>query len=281
MTQTANPLKQFFRQPAIYLRLPSNGQYWDTKAINMPANAELPVFPMTAIDEITYRTPDALFNGQAVINVIQSCIPAIQDAWKTPGADLNAILIAIRIASYGHDMDMTVKCPSCETESDFVVDLRLMLDRIKCANYAGVLKQGDLEITFAPISYQHQNQINVNQFEQQRKIQQIQMAEELTDEQKIEQLNATLQQITALTIETLKYSIASIRTPQSLVTEPEFIQEFLVNCDRKLYTQIRDHIIELRQQGEIDNIEVACPNCSHKWPQTLTLDQAAFFGVAS
>jgi len=281
MTQTANPLKQFFRQPAIYLRLPSLGQYWDSNAINLPTNSELPVFPMTAIDEITYRTPDALFNGQAVVNVIQSCIPDIRDAWKTPGADLNAILVAIRIASYGHDMDMTVKCPSCETESDFTVDLRLMLDRLKCANYAGVFKQGDLEITFTPISYQHQNQINVNQFEQQRKIQQIQMSEDLTDEQKIEQLNATLQQITALTIETLKYSIASIRSPQSLVTEPEFIQEFLVNCDRKFYTQIRDHIIDLRQQSEIDNIEVVCPECSHKWPQTLTLDQAAFFGVAS
>jgi hypothetical protein len=75
---------------------------------------ELPVFPMTAIDEITYRTPDALFNGQAVVNVIQSCIPDIRDAWKTPGADLNAILVAIRIASYGHDMDMTVKCPSAK-----------------------------------------------------------------------------------------------------------------------------------------------------------------------
>jgi hypothetical protein len=281
MTQKANPLKQFFRQPAIYLRLPSQGQYWDSGTIDMPTNQELPVFPMTAIDEITYRTPDALFNGQAVVNVIQSCIPAIRDAWKIPGTDLNAILIAIRIASYGHEMDMTVKCPACDTESDFSADLRLMLDRLKCANYAGVLKQGDLEVTFTPISYLYQNQINLNQFEQQRKIQQIQMSEELTDEQKIEQLNATLQQITALTIETLKYSIASIRTPQSLVTEPEFIQEFLVNCDRKFYTQIRDHIIDLRQEGEIGNIEIACPNCNHQWPQNLTLDQAAFFGVAS
>lgn len=281
MSKTANPLKQFFRQPAIYLRLPSMGQYWDSSAIDMPANSELPVFPMTAIDEITYRTPDALFNGQAVVNVIQSCIPSIKDAWKIPSTDLNAILISIRIASYGHDMDLSIKCPSCETESDFTIDLRMMLDRIKSANYSGVLKQGDLEITFTPISYDHQNQINVNQFEQQRKIQQIQLSENLSDEQKIEQLNATLQEITALTIETLKYSIASIRTPQSLVTEPEFIHEFLVNCDRKFYNQIRDHIIDLRQRGEIDNIEVECPNCSHKWPQTLTLDQAAFFGGAS
>ena len=281
MTQTANPLKQFFRQPSIYLRLPSLGQYWDQSAIDMPPNKELPVYPMTAIDEITYRTPDALFNGQAVINVIQSCIPAIRDAWSTPGSDLNAILVAIRIASYGHEMEMTIKCPACETESDFVLDLRSVLDKLVGADYSKAIKQGDLEITFTPIAYRHQNETNIKQYDQQRLIQQIQMSDQLSDEQKIEQLNETLQKITTLTIETLKYSIASIRTPQSLVTEPEFIHEFLVNCDRKFFTEIRDHIIDLRQQSEIESIGVTCSHCDHKWNQTITLDQAAFFGVAS
>jgi hypothetical protein len=281
MTQTANPLKQFFRQPSIYLRLPSLGQYWDQSAIDMPPNKELPVYPMTAIDEITYRTPDALFNGQAVINVIQSCIPAIRDAWSTPGSDLNAVLVAIRIASYGHEMEMTIKCPNCETESDFVLDLRSVLDKLVSPDYSKAIKQGDLEITFTPITYRHQNETNIKQYDQQRLIQQIQMSDQLSDEQKIEQLNETLQKITTLTIETLKYSIASIRTPQSLVTEPEFIHEFLVNCDRKFFTEIRDHIIELRQQSEIESIGVTCSHCDHKWNQTITLDQAAFFGVAS
>jgi len=281
MTQTANPLKQFFRQPSIYLRLPSLGQYWDQSAIDMPPNKELPVYPMTAIDEITYRTPDALFNGQAVINVIQSCIPAIRDAWSTPGSDLNAILVAIRIASYGHEMEMTIKCPACETESDFILDLRSVLDKLVGADYSKAIKQGDLEITFTPIAYRHQNETNIKQYDQQRLIQQIQLSDQLSDEQKIEQLNETLQKITTLTIETLKYSIASIRTPQSLVTEPEFIHEFLVNCDRKFFTEIRDHIIDLRQQSEIESIGVTCSHCDHKWNQTITLDQAAFFGVAS
>lgn len=72
MSQFANPLKQFFRQPAIYLRLPSNGDFWPDGAVDVPHNRELPVYPMTALDEITYRTPDALFNGQAVVTVIQS-----------------------------------------------------------------------------------------------------------------------------------------------------------------------------------------------------------------
>jgi len=281
MSQTVNPLKQFFRQPAIYLSLPSQGRYWDPAALDMPQNREIPVYPMTAIDEITYRTPDALFNGQAVVNVIQSCIPAIKDAWQTPGIDLNSILVGIRIASFGHTLEMESKCTACEESNEFALDLRAVLDGLSCPDYSKTIKHGDLEITVCPIVYRHQNQANIEQYNQQRSIQQIQVSESLTDEQKIEQLNQALQRITELTIETLKYSIASIRTPQSMVTETAFIEEFLVNCDRNLYQEIRDHVIQLREQSDIKPITLSCPHCNHKWQQTLTLDQAAFFGGAS
>ena len=281
MSQTANPLKQFFRQPAIYLSLPSGGRHWPAKALIMPENRELPVFPMTAIDEITYRTPDALFSGQAVINVIHSCLPNIKNAWEVPGVDLNAILIAIRIASYGHEMELATKCPKCETESDFGVDLRMVLDSLREPDYNTPIQHGDLEITLMPVSYRNQNQVGLKQYEQQRNVQQIQSDPNTSDEEKIKKLNEIMHLITEITIETLKYSIASIRTPDALVTEIEFIRDFLINCDRKLYQEIRDKVIELRNSTELKPFEVVCPNCGHKHEQTLTLDQAAFFGVAS
>ena len=281
MTQTANPLKQFFRQPAIYLRLPSAGEHWPEGALSMPPNNELPVYPMTAIDEITYRTPDALFSGQAVINVVHSCVPNIKNAWEIPGIDLNAVLIAIRIASYGHEMELATKCPKCETESDFGIDLRMVLDSIREPDYSTPIQHGDLEITLMPVSYRNQNQVGLKQYEQQRNVQQIQSDPNTSDEEKIKRLNEIMHLITEITIETLKYSIASIRTPDALVTEIDFIRDFLVNCDRKLYQEIRDRVIELRTSSDLKPFEVVCPNCSHKHEQTLTLDQAAFFGVAS
>jgi hypothetical protein len=281
MPQTANPLKQFFRQPSIYLSLPSGGHHWPATALTMPENRELPVYPMTAIDEITYRTPDALFNGQAVINVVHSCVPNIKNAWEIPGIDLNAVLIAIRIASYGHEMELATKCPKCETESDFGIDLRMVLDSIREPDYTTPIQHGDLEITLMPVSYRNQNQVGIKQYEQQRSVQQIQSDPNMSDEEKIKRLNETMHLITELTIETLKYSIASIRTPDALVTEIEFIRDFLVNCDRKLYQEIRDRVIELRNSADLKPFEVECPNCGHKHQQTLTLDQAAFFGVAS
>ena len=235
---------------------------------------------MTAIDEITYRTPDALYNGQAVVNVIQSCVPNIKDAWHMPAADLNAVLVAIRIASYGHDMEIVSTCPSCSTESDYTLDLRTVLDKLKSGNFHEQITHGDLTISFRPMTYENQNTSNQNQFEQQKRIQAIQVSD-LSDAEKIAELNASLQKITELTIEALKWSIASIRTPHSLVTEPEYIHEFINNCDRSLFNSLKNHIIKLRQDSEIDPLNLECPHCHHKYQQQLTMDQTSFFEDAS
>ena len=158
MTKSSNnPLRQFFRQPSIYLKLPSNGQFWAPDSLELPENGEIPIYPMTAIDEISYRTPDALFNGQAVINVVQSCVPAIKDAGKIPSVDLNAILVAIRIASYGHSLDINTTCPECKNEDEFSVDLRMILDSLRCPDYSEQMDQGDLQVKFKPSSYEEQN----------------------------------------------------------------------------------------------------------------------------
>ncbi len=135
MSQTANPLRQFFRQPAIYLRLPSQGNFWTDDSINLPPNKELPVFPMTAIDEITYRTPDALFNGQAMVSVIESCVPNILNAWDMPGTDFSSLMTSIRIASYGHELTFDSTCPACTEEGEFSIDLRSVLDDLKVGDY--------------------------------------------------------------------------------------------------------------------------------------------------
>jgi hypothetical protein len=280
MTQFANPLKQYFRQPSVYLRLPSEGQFWPTGTITMPPNKELPVLPMTAIDEITYRSPDALYNGSAVVNVIQSCIPDIKDAWLTPGADLNSILVAIRIASYGHNMEINSTCPACKNEEEYTIDLRLVLDGLKMPDYATPLQEGDLEIAFQPMTYRDQNDINLKQFEEQRVLQTVPQSD-LPNEQKLEMLNQALQKITELTVSALKWNIASVRTPQVLVTDPVHIEEFLRNTDRKLFVKIRDLIIEKRNTSEFKPVQIKCGACEHEYNQTVTLDQTNFFGQAS
>jgi bacterioferritin-associated ferredoxin len=280
MTQSFNPLKAFFRQPAIYIKLPSDGRFWPENTVEFPQNRELPVYPMTAVDEITYRTPDALFSGQSVVDVIQSCVPAIKNAWSAPFIDVNSILIGIRIASYGHSMEVSTQCSECQHEDDFDLDLRSVLDQMPTPDYTRAVEHGDLEIIFRPMTYEQQNHSNMEQFEQQRMIRQIPVSD-LPEEEKIQRMAEIMRTITELTIKAIRVSIAAIKTPTAMVTDAEHIEEFLQNCDREVFNVIRTHAIELRQASELKPISLTCSGCGSKYNQQLTLDMANFFAPAS
>jgi len=137
-----------------------------------------------------------------------------------------------------------------------------------------------LEIALRPMTYRDQNDVNLNQFEQQRVIQSA-TESDMSEEKKLELLNTALKTITELTVSALKWNIASIRTPQVLVTDPEHIEEFLRNTDRTLFVTIRDLIIEKRSVSEFKPVKIKCVACSHEYNQTVTLDQTSFFGQAS
>jgi len=275
-----NPLSQYFRQPSIYIRLPSGGQNYPAGALNLPANGELPVYPMTAIDEITYRTPDALFNGQATVNVIQSCVPNIKDAWAVPSIDLDTILIAIRIASYGHDMEFATTCPACNDTSERTIDLRTMLDALRAPDYSAHINHGDLAIYFRPLSYKNLNENSQLQYEQQKLLQVIPDST-VSEADKMTALNQAFRQLTEITVRSLAISIVAIKTPQAMVSELEHLEDFLKNCDRDLFNQIRDHVLKLREQSELQPLRVECTACKNQYEQALTLDMASFFAPAS
>ena len=275
-----NPLKQYFRQPAIYVKLPSLGKNYQPGSLTLPPTGELPVYPMTAIDEITYRTPDALYNGQATVNVIQSCVPDIKDAWAVPSTDIDTLLIAIRIASYGHDMDFGTTCPACNHSSEQTLDLRTVLDSIRIADYSKTVTAGDMEIFFKPLTYKHLNNNNLMQYENQKLLQMLPDSE-IPDAEKMLALSDALKKITDITVIALSQSIAAVKTPQATVYEPEFIEEMLKNCDSKLFNQIRDFILDLKASSEMQPLKLICSECNHEYEQNITLDMASFFGYAS
>ena len=275
-----NPLSQYFRQPAIYIKLPSQGNYYPPGTLEMPENGEIPVYPMTAIDEITYRTPDALFNGQAVVSVIQSCVPAIKNAWSIPSIDVDTILVAIRIASYGQNMDFSTTCPNCKNVDDYTLDLRTVLDNIKAPNYNQPVKQGDIEIYFKPMTYKNLSDNNKVQFDEQRLFQNITDTDNL-DDKKIAAVSDALKKITEITVTALTQSIMTIKTPTAMVNEPDFISDFMRNCDRTIFNKIQSYVIANKTQAEMQPITIQCKGCQKEYKQNITLDMANFFERAS
>jgi hypothetical protein len=275
-----NPLSRYFRQPTIYMRLPSGGQHYPPGALDLPANNELPVFPMTVRDEIINKTPDALFNGTAVVSLIQSCIPNIKDAWSIPSVDLDSILIAIKVATYGKDLEITGSCTHCQESSDYVIDLNRTLAEIGVTNYNSPQRIGQFEIVFRPLSYQEINETSQEQFNEQ-KILNILPDSGLSDQERVQEINKLIVKITDGTISALSKSISSIRTDDVLVSNEQQIHEFLDNCPTALFTAIRDAAIAKRQAGAMKPLKLTCNHCTKQYEQILTLDLSNFFVPSS
>ena len=271
-----NPLKQYFRRPSIYIKLPSGGKCYDQSIIDLPENGEIAVFPMTAIDEITSRTPDAVFNGHAVVDIIKSCIPCIKDPWKINTIDLDAIMVAMRVASNGEEMDIISNCPACGNEGKYGINLVQLLNDKHNIDYEKTLKVRDLTIKFKPLTYAETNNNSMAQYEVQKM---LAMLEEVEDgPEKVKQSKDALVRLNKLTSGIVSTTIDSITTPETTVTEKEYIEEFLENCDRQTNNAIKDYSIKLRNENQMRPLRIKCVECQHEYEQSLILNITDFFG---
>jgi hypothetical protein len=271
-----NPLRQFFRRPALYLKLPSNGVGYSDGAIDFPDNGELPIYPMTAIDEITSRTPDALFNGVAVTEIIKSCVPSIKDPWQVLSIDLDAILIAIRIATNGQAMEIDSTCPACNEDSKFDVNLSGLLGTLTPGDYSTPVKlMDDLSIKFKPLNYQQISKASERQFEISKLLNEV---ERVTDiEERNTKSGELMKILNELAIQILIETIEYIKTPDAIVFEKEFIAEFLTNCDKKTHNFLKEKNSELRQTTELKPLHITCSHCSHEHDQSFNINISDFF----
>lgn len=271
-----NPLAKHFRQPAIYLELPSKGKHWPAGSIDLPESGQIPVYPMTVKDEITIKTPDALLNGEGTVNVITSCLPNIKNAWKIPACDLDAILVALRIASYGDELTLTSQCKHCNETNEHAIDLRVLMDTMTEPVFDSI-QADDLIIHFKPQLFETVNNSNLANFKTQSLLQTI-MASDLSEEEKTKRFNELLPQVTDLNVSVIVDSIESITIDETNVTNKKHILDFLNNCDRKVYETIKAHVEHLATQNKIKPFDVGCPECEKQYETTMSFEFSNFFG---
>jgi len=121
MTNT-NPLLDFARKVELSIKLPSNGNWYPEGMIDYTMTGEVEVYPMLPKDELMLMNPDALLSGQANVNLIKSCVPAIHQPEKLLYPDLNVLLLAIQKATYGDKLTMQVVCPECLKKMDAMIE---------------------------------------------------------------------------------------------------------------------------------------------------------------
>lgn len=277
-----NPLRKYFRQAKVYITLPSQGAYWPAGTIDMPDNGELPIFAMTAKDELIMKTPDALLNGEATVSVIESCVPNIKNAWKLPSVDLDTILIAIRIATYGDKMDVSASVPNTDLEKTYTLDLRQVLNKLVTNTFDNVITINGMTVHLRPLTYEEFTEASMKTFEEQR-IFTLVNDDEMSDADKIKKFNQSFKKLTELTVFTITKSIVKIEVGEDVVSNPDHIREFIENVDKSFYTELSAHLTREKEKFSIkplevhstdEEIEAGAPN---EWTVPIVFDQSNFF----
>lgn len=276
-----NPLMNYARKPIIYISLPSNGLYNDPNSYEMSIDNEIGIAPMTTADELFLNNPDALLNGEAVASVIKSCVPGIKNVFNTPMPDIDALLLGIRLATYGDEMTFVAKCPKCEASNNFVASLEYALENIKHLDpqYSIKLENG-LEIFVRPYTYETNVKQALHSYNEALLLRTI-INDDLDEIEKMKTYQETFQKVAKLTVQLNADCIVSIIEPNgnSLQASDEQIFEWMENLPKKDAQKIMNKIEEINTIGVNKESEITCTaeECKHTWTTKIDFDPSYFF----
>ena len=282
--ENTNPLQKYYRQPAIYIKLPSGGRYYAKEVFTPTETGEIPILPMTAKDELAFKTPDAMINGQATVDVIKSCVPNLLDPWRMVNYDTDAVLLAIRIATYGETMDVNFTLPVLNEEQTHTINLPALLEDLARAQIEDeTTTSKGFKVEIQPLTYKTLTKIQIARFEQQKMYGTIDNST-MSDEAKQSAFAKSFETLNMVNFSLLVDSIKTITTPDgNTVVDRAQIIEFCNNADAKTVTEIQDKLSELRLQAQIpplklkateDQIKKGVP-ASYEVP--ITFDSSNFF----
>jgi hypothetical protein len=276
-----NPLAKYFRQPGMACRLPSKGRFQDAANVRFTASGEVNVLPMRAADEMLLKSPDALMSGMAIEKVIASCVPDVKDPMQLPTQDVDALLLAIRAATYGPIMNIDIDCPECEHENEFAFDISHILDTVEELDDEYVVRLNDeIVVYLRPFNFRNSTQASLIAFQEARKVQMVDV-DGVSDDEKQRQLNSSYERINGMNVQMVADCVEKVVVPEGAVTDRQFISEFIHNVEQKSVARLETVLKNINQTGVNKKHPVACSKCGHEWESTVDFDPASFFGQNS
>ena len=278
MEQKLNPLKGFFRQYKIYIRLPSGTKYYEPGVINFTEAGEIGILPMTGQDEIILKNPDALLNGEALCEVIRSCVPAVNDPRKLLTNDIDAIITAVRYATFNDSLETDITCPSCGHNGHYKIDLEYAINNMTFLEdqYIVHLDNG-LSVFVKPYGYKEIMKGLHTEFERSKLIRSVE-GSNMTEEQRLAMFSESIKKMAEITFDLLSSSIIKIvNESQDIdVSDRLYILEFLKNSDKKYIDQISDTVKKINEVGISKEFESVCEKCSHHWLAPIDFNPVNF-----
>jgi hypothetical protein len=264
MNTEENPLAKYFRKPTIYVQIPTGGKF--NPEIPKTVLDEVGILPMTAIDEISMQNPDELLNGEALINIIASCVPAIPDPRNLCNIDAELLYLAIKYATYGKNITHLHTCTECSEQAEYNIDINNILNRFPEIDAVEPIEFEDLKIYVHPPKLESLTRLALIEVEQQRILTNIKdTAEgEGSEMEMAKQFAISFRKVSKQNIDLLISSIDRIETPDTVVTDKDTIMEFMTNIPASVVKTVNARIEDVNKKpDDLTTFEFSCEKCEH------------------
>lgn len=277
----SNPLTQFYRIEKIYVSLPSGGNFYSPGVVALNDDGEVGIKAMTAADEVLFRNPDALLNGEAIRKVIVSCVPQVNKPELLLTNDIDTLITAIRHASYGDKLEVVAECPKCKHENKFSLSIENTLSTAEKLeeNYPVNLSMG-LTAYVRPYTFTESSKAIRKSFEQKNIVSNLEDPN-FTEEQKMKILGSSIDSVSKLSFELVANSVqkiyGNVNDAEIDVTDRKHINEFISNVGREDAKKIQDTIEKINIIGIKKEFAAKCTECENEWEVPIDFNPATFF----
>lgn len=259
MTNTANPLLSSIKLPGRVFQLPSRGALYQNELDPSIKNGEIHVHPMSALTEINLKNPDLLFNGKALLAVVQESVPGIKDPLSLFGRDVDAILFFLRLVTYGSEYRIEVKhdCKDAKQHS-YAVDLEQLAQSMKQLDPTLVETQRTITLADGKTVYTRPMRFTdiIALFHS------SEGKKELTPED-----------VRELAITNLMCMIEKVDD----VSNPVFIKEWVKTISTPVVNRITEAASKLNDWGPDQVVTLKCKDCGEDMRVELPLNPVSFF----
>ena len=261
--ERVNPLLEKLKKkiPGESFRLPSRGLFYTNGELDPEVEeGEVVIYPMTTVDELVMRSPDMLFQGTAITQVIGRCVPQVLKPERLIASDVDFILTALRRVSYGPLLPIAHKCPKCEApEKEF----NLSIDHFIRSSKEITREQYD---AMSVVVDDYTVRLKPCVFEEMIKILQRSNDDMSSAEKISEWIDASL--------------LAIIRSVDG-IKDRELISEWLHKLPRQMKDDLSAEVENINQWGVEFSYEVPCETCGFKNNIKSSLNPTSFFTLPS
>lgn len=262
-----NPLLAKTKLPGKILKLPSGGFFYKDE-IDPDCDAEVEVKPMSAIAEIAIKSPELLYSGRAIEQVIRECVPQVNKPLNLYSKDIDAILCFLRIVTYGKDLEIIAShtCSGAQNHN-YIVDLDKMIGAITYldpttfeANYTATLDNGQV--------------VHLRPLTMGAVLRMLQTAKDTVPKL----MDGTPSDADAESLQ--KYLISNMLTiirDVDGITDVKMIDEWIRTLTTKHVTQIYAKFTSAEHWGVDTTSEFVCLDCKEKFTVEIPINPTNFF----